>query len=244
MNLKLAVSRWSAWAPGLDTAEQWLAWARDAHVPEGDDQPALAEMAPLMRRRLTRLGRIALQASWACQIDDTGIPTVFASRYGDVGRSLSLLGDLARDGVVSPTGFTQSVHNAIGAMYAIARIDCSNALCVAAGRTSAAAGLIEAAGLLRDGAKQVLVVCYDEALPADYAEFRDEPPCVWAWAWLVTHPSAGAHQISLAVDASSQYSEATPALPASLEVLRHFLDGSGVLVQHMDGRRWEWQRNA
>ena len=195
----------------------------------------------MMRRRMTAVGRMALQASWDCQSDDVGMPTVFASRYGDVGRSLALLEDMARDAPVSPTGFSLSVHNAIAAMYSIARADRGNAICVAAGRATAAAGLVEAAGLLADGAPEVMLVCYDEALPAAYADFRDEPPCAWAWALRVAHPRAADRTLSLRAGAIGE-SEASPAsLPASLEVFRHFLVGNGSLVQHIDGRRWEWQ---
>jgi hypothetical protein len=241
MNLEVTVRDWSAWAPGLTTASQWLAWAHEPGAPEGEAQPALPGMAPLMRRRLSALGRMALQASWDCQGADVGMPAVFASRYGDLGRSLALLDEMARDGSVSPTGFSLSVHNAIAAMYSIARADRGNALCVAAGRATAAAGLVEAAGLLADGAPEVLLVCYDEALPADYAGFRDEAPCAWAWAWRVTLPRAGDRRLSLRAEAIGAQQAPAASLPASLAVMRLFLAGKSALVQHIDGRRWEWQ---
>ena len=243
MNLEVCVRRWSAWAPSLATAPDWLAWAHEPFAPAGDEQPALTAMEPMMRRRMTRLGRVALQAAWDCQQSDDDVPTVFASRYGDVRRSLGLLEELARNATVSPTGFSLSVHNAIAAMYSIARGDRSNAICVAAGRASAAAGLIEAAGLLADGASEVLVVCYDEALPANYAVFRDEPPCIWAWAWRVSRPGAGeGPTLSLRSGPLVAGEAQSCALPASLEVLRLFLAGGEPLVQNIDGRRWEWSR--
>ncbi|HJV95660.1 MAG TPA: beta-ketoacyl synthase chain length factor [Albitalea sp.] len=244
MNLDFTVRRWSAWAPGLASAEHWLAWAHEPRTPQGDEQPALAEMPALLRRRMNRLGRIALQASWDCQQADIGMPTVFASRYGDVGRSLALIEDLAREGAVSPTGFGLSVHNAIGAMYSIARGDHGNAICVAAGRASAAAGMVEAAGLLADGAAEVMLVCYDEALPADYASFRDDAPCSWAWAWRVARPAANDAKLSLHVSAADADDAEPTALPASLDVMRHFLAGDASLVQQIDGRRWEWRRGG
>lgn len=194
-----------------------------------------------MRRRLTRLGRMALQSSWGCQHDELGMPMVFASRYGDVGRSLDLLDELAREGVVSPTGFSLSVHNAIAAMYSIGRSDRNNSICVSAGRSSAAAGLVEAAGLLADGAPEVLLVCYDEALPADYAVFQDDQPCIWAWAWRLSQPTTGSRTLSLGVSASDLSESPVAALPASLDVMRFFLADQASLVQHFDGRRWEWQ---
>jgi hypothetical protein len=244
MNLDVTVARWSAWAPGLDSASRWLAWAQEASAPSGDEPPPLAAMPSMLRRRLSRLGRAALQAAWECQQDDAAVPTVFASRHGDVGRSLALLDDLERDGAVSPAGFGLSVHNAIGAMYAMARANRDNAVCVAAGRATAAAGLIEAASLLADGSPEVMLICYDEALPADYAGFRDEAPCLWAWAWRLTRPVAGQAGLSLSAGPATAQPDAAAALPASLDVLRHFLAGDASLVQQIDGRRWEWQRHG
>jgi len=239
--MDVTVRGWSAWAPGLATPLAWMAWVQRPATPEGTGQPELGAMAPMMRRRMTRIGRMALQAAWECQRDDVGMPLVFASRYGDVGRSLALLDELARDTTVSPTGFSLSVHNAIAAMYSIARRDRSNAVCVAAGGATAAAGVVEAASLLADGAPEVLLVCYDEALPTDYAEFRDEPPCAWAWAWRVARPGPGDRRLSLRAGAIDSHEEMPATLPASLEVMRFFLAGKGPLVQHVDGRRWEWR---
>jgi hypothetical protein len=52
---------------------------------------------------------------------DSDVPLVFASRHGDVARSMDLLGALVSDQPLSPTGFGLSVHNAIAALYSIAR---------------------------------------------------------------------------------------------------------------------------
>jgi hypothetical protein len=244
MHLDFTVRCWSAWAPNLTSNAQWLAWAKQATLPYGDEQPALAVMPAMMRRRMSRLGRVALQTSWDCSTAGLDMPMVFTSRYGDVDRSLALLDDLAADGVVSPNGFSLSVHNAIAAMYSMARVDRSNVICVAGGRASAASGLVEAAGLLADGASEVMVVCYDEALPAAYAAFRDEPPCVWAWAWRVARPEAGEAWMSLSLGPAGADDDAAKPIPTSLDVLRHFLVGEALLVQTVDGRRWAWQRHV
>ncbi|MEY2840859.1 MAG: hypothetical protein RJB60_3158, partial [Pseudomonadota bacterium] len=48
---------------------------------------------------------------------------VFASRYGDATRSLAMLGDLVNQQALSPSSFALSVHNAVAAIYSIARGD-------------------------------------------------------------------------------------------------------------------------
>jgi hypothetical protein len=207
--------------------------------------PALSTMAPLLRRRLSPLGRTVLQAVWDCQRERVGMPMVFASRYGDAERSLALLEDLVCNQEVSPTGFTMSTHNAIGAMYSIARGERSNTVCVAAGRASAAMGLVEAAALLADGAPEVLLVSYDDALPFGYAVFRDEPPCAWAWAWRVALPASGEPVLALRAEAAEGDECASAELPAGLDLLRFMLvhhggGGEAALEQVLEGRRWHF----
>jgi hypothetical protein len=194
----------------------------------------------MLRRRLTRLGRMAVQVSGDCQGDDLGMPLVFASRYGDVVRSLELLRELDAQGDLSPAGFSMSVHNAISGMYSIARSDSAAAVCVAAGQASAAAGLIEAAGLLADGAPEVLLVAYDEPLPAPYEDFADDAACSWAWAWRVALPRTDdADVLRLRMDAE-EGDEAGAAtreeLPFGLDLLRLLLTRAPRLTRRVEGR--------
>jgi hypothetical protein len=198
----------------------------------------------MLRRRLTRLGRMALQVSWDCQGDEPSMPMVFASRYGDVVRSLELLRDLDAQGDLSPTGFSMSVHNAISGMYSIARGDVAPVVCVAAGQASAAAGLTEAACLLADGAAHVLLVAYDEPLPSPYEAFADEAPCSWAWGWRLALPTEG-EGIVLHVrsDADEAADAAEPdGLPFGLGLMRVLLGGTASMTRHAEGRRWSIER--
>ena len=152
----------------------------------------------MQRRRIERLGRMAVQAAWWCsQAETAGVPLVFASRHGDVQRSFELLEQLARGEPMSPTHFGLSVHNAIAALYSIVRGERGNYLALAAGRATAEAALVEAAGLLADGAPEVLVVVYDARPPAAYASFLDEPDPFYAWSWRVRADGEGT-RLSLA----------------------------------------------
>lgn len=122
--IEFSIVDWAAWAPGLSERSQWLGWADAPYPPQGEDTPALAEIPAMQRRRIERLGRMAIQAACWCedgQGADSQVPLVFASRHGDVARSMDLLGALASDQPLSPTGFGLSVHNAIAALYSIAR---------------------------------------------------------------------------------------------------------------------------
>ena len=241
MAMKFSVAAWAAYAPGLDTAADWQAWARAPWRPEGTQVPALEEMPALQRRRVDRLGRMALQVAWRCQPEaEPQVPLVFATRHGDLARTYAMLGELADARPLSPTHFGLSTHNAIAAQYSIARGLTGNYTVVAAGAASAEAAVTEAAGLLADGAPAVLVVVYDGHTPDDYARFRDEPEAEYAWAWRLVPARAGGPVLSLDTGAGSDAPPACDRLPHGLDVLRFFLAGDDAL-RAADGC---WRRHA
>jgi hypothetical protein len=217
-------------------------------LPRGDELPPLAEMAPMMRRRVEGIGRMALQSAYRCQGEATAMPVVLASRYGDTRRALAQLGELCKDQPLSPTGFGLSVHNAIGALYSIARGDIGNYISVAAGRASAAAGVVEAVGLLAEGEhEEALLVCYDAALPQPHADFADEPECAYAWAWRVALPVGDEPRCVLTARCAEEVDSAggiDDGLPCGLQVLRFALGADAQLDQTADGRTWEWRRHG
>lgn len=254
--IEFTVADWAAWAPGLHEREAWLEWAKAPVAPQGDDTPALPEVPAMQRRRIERLGRMAVQAAWWCsQAEAAGVPLVFASRHGDVQRSFELLEQLARGEPMSPTQFGLSVHNAIAALYSIIRGERGNYLALAAGRATAEAALVEAAALLADGAPEVLVVVYDARPPEVYAGFLEEAGPFYAWSWRVRGDGIGM-RLSLewsqdAADSPSATADpvGTPplvddeVLPAGLDALRFLLAGDAAREHRVDGLHWTWRRH-
>ena len=251
MSVSFVIESWSAYAPGLDTPERWSHWAAAPWLPAGEPQVALAAVAPLLRRRFAPLGRLAAQAvldlGGAVSPDDLDDgPTVYASRYGETARCLELLAAQSLGEPVSPTGFGLSVHNATGAMVALARGDRRNSCAVAAGRATAAAGVAEALALIDDGASTASLIVYDAPLPGAYAQFEDEPSAFFAWAWRLRRPRAGERALHL----DWRTSGATPApaapdhLPAGLQALWFGLSDAALLEQHANGRCCRWSRDG
>lgn len=238
---QFSVQAWAGFAPGLESQESWRDWASQPVLPSGEAMPLLAEMPAIQRRRLEKLGRMALQVAWRCHPDDAvELPLVFASRHGDIGRTFEMLAGLARGEPLSPTQFGLSTHNAIAAQYSITRVLTGNYLAVSAGAATAAAALMEAVALMADGAPAVLVVVYDNATPEPYAAYRDEPEAPYAWAWRVGPPRAGEPCLSL--EPGPGVKPAGSALPHGLDVLRFFLAGDDTLVTP-DGA-WQWRRHG
>jgi hypothetical protein len=257
VELRFASHGWSAWAPGLNTPAAWQDWAEQPGLPSGDDVAACAEMAAMQRRRLSRLGRAAVQVAWQCQGDETGLPMVFVSRYGDVQRSLTAIEALEVSGDMSPTVFASSVHNAIGAMYSIARQLPDNLVCLAAERDGVAAAMVEVAGLLADGAGRVLLVCADEPLLPSWSELAEGPYATYAYALRVGDAEPGRPTLRLNLSDSS-CGEVQPgrapgspaataietALPDDLRVLALLLrSAASSLTQTSGRRRWQWTRD-
>jgi hypothetical protein len=213
----------------------------------------LVEMPAMMRRRLGHLGRFACQVAWLCQPQPNPAPMVFASRYGDSERSLGLLGELVQGEPLSPTAFGLSVHNAVSALYGIARGHTGNTIAVCAGRATVGAALTEVAALLADGAPEVLVVYYEAPLPQPYTVFRDEDLAEYAWCWRVGPVQPGNPQVRVCVgmERGEQADMDTATWSSGLSILRHVLqqmtkpEEAAPLVRHdRAGVQWEWSAHA
>ncbi len=142
--------------------------------------PALEKIAAMQRRRLSTIAKLALSS--AIQSLDAaaekGIQVdyiVWASQYGDEAKTLKILQDVLQAETPSPTLFSTSVHNAVAGLYSILCQDATPSTSLCATWSEA---LIEAYAYLKTNAKtnpckRVLVVYYDEALPALYHEYKN-----------------------------------------------------------------------
>lgn len=242
MSFRFIVQQWAAWAPGHSSREAWLEWFARPVPVQGDDVPALAQMPAMMRRRIERLGRAALQTAYEAMEDASQpCPSVFASRYGDMRRSIELMRQLAEEGVVSPTAFSVSVHNAFAALFSIARGDRSNYSAVAAGPETAEAALVEAIGLLAEGAPEVLVVVYDEPLPPPLEHFSAPGEFIHAWAVRISPAKESGIAFSLTQATDEPVAQAS-TLPSDLALLAFLIGDQHHYHRDVDGRRWHWER--
>lgn len=236
------VCRWAAWAPGLETPEAWAAWlaAPVWPLPAADAVAPLAEVPAMTRRRIDPMGRAALQVAWWVQGGEPTGPVVFASRWGEIARSVALLRQLSQSEPLSPTAFSLSVHNASSAVYSIARGDTANYSAVSAGAASAAAGVCEALGLLAEGAPQVLVVSVETELPEPYQAFDAHPGPIRAWAVLLEPAEKG---LRLQATVPGGEAEAT-VLPPDLATLRFLTGQTAQWRQTSPHGGWLWSRHG
>ena len=252
MRAAFAVQAWAAIAPGLQSQEEWLRWAEAPVCPVGDAAVELPHVPAMSRSRLGHLAKLAISVADRVLVPGRGddIPVVWASRYGDAEKALALLRSRALDESMSPTAFGLSVHNAVGAQHSILRGMRANAVCVASSHCVPEAGAVEAAGLLSDmeqGPSEVLLVCYDDRLPHDYAVFHDEPTTQYAWAALLVPLQAGEEGFVLEAQGAVQQGNdpvaETSALPHGLDVLHFLLQARrhSLVNRHASGQ-WIWER--
>ena len=238
-----SIAAHAAWAPGLTNAEQWAAWARAPHTIVPGADPALRQMPAMLRRRAGLPGKFALEVAYACLDGKFDVPTVFCSRHGEVGRAIELLTDLAEGTPLSPTGFGLAVHNASAGLFSIARADRANHIALAAGASTVESAVIEACSLLAEGAPQVLLVAYDQALPPLLSQFQDCQEQPYGFAWLIE--PAGQAPLSLSWSMADEAAPTAPeAMPPGLDVLRFHLSGAASLERQAGRRRWRWSRHV
>ena len=220
----LTVTQWHAWASGLETPEAWLAWFKNPQPISEDSKAGATQVPALMRRRLSSLGRAAIEAVMAIYDEsdrENQTPIVFASRWGDIGLSVKLLKELCQEKSVSPMGFSTSVHNGIGGLFSISQKHRANVVAIAGAETTPSAAMFEGMGLLHEGARSVIVVVYEERSPEEFARFH---PTNFTYAWAVRLQQAKTDESSFTVNSYTTEGHRHTDTTESLNALRFLVE--------------------
>jgi len=141
--------------------------------------PGVEALDPMVRRRLSRLSRLALQAAYDCAGSENPLRMVFASRHGELARTTGILADIGAAEPVSPTAFSLSVLNAVTGVFGIARRDRSAATAIAAGHETLGYALLEAYSQYETSpASPVLLVYAHEPADGVYGDVDDDAQSV------------------------------------------------------------------
>lgn len=153
------------WATAQTLLRDPSQWQRQATVI-----PAPSRLPAAERRRAGNVIKasiaVADEALTACGLSATELPTVFTSSTGDPLNCHLLCEALATtERMVSPTRFTNSVHNAAAGYWHIAAQSRQPSTSLAAFDASFAAGLLEAAVQVHSTNAPVLLVACDVPYP-------------------------------------------------------------------------------
>lgn len=176
--MELFLTSWAVWMPPSAMTPQ--------DTPDAS-LPALTAVPAMTRRRLSKLTKLAFDVALSNVEPGQQISTIFASRHGDLHKTLGLLQQLAEQDDISPSQFALSVHNAISGQFSIFSQNHADSNAIAAGADSLHYALLEAAARFRSEPQlqQLLVVYADEPVPAPYQIFCKDPSVPIALALLL-----------------------------------------------------------
>jgi hypothetical protein len=158
---------------------------------------------------------------------------VFASRHGELSRTVALLHDLANDTPPSPASFSLSVHNTTSGIFSITRADASVSTAIAAGEETFLWALQDAVlRLAANSSLPVLLVYADEALPIEYQAFAGRTEPAYAMALLLT-PGSNT-RLAWIENTPAEPSEQDSNLPLPLAFLAWWLRGADSLIWRGD----------
>lgn len=241
---EFSIHDWLAWSPSLQTTEEWLEWSqseslRTDHRPDGAE-PDLEGVDSRQRRRLSRLTEMLLYvADGVCAragITPSELPSVFASRHGEVETTVDLLEAIGRDGLISPMGFSNSVHNTASGYFGINADNHHGSHSVASGIDTFPQGLLDALALRRSaGTDSVLYVFGDILLPEPLDPWESDPPEEFAIG-MVLGDASGENALAIDMDKSST---ADNTARPGLSFMNQALKGNTSFT--ITTRRYDWQ---
>ena len=214
--------------PGLASwpAAQAVLRGEQPYIASAAVLPPPARLPPAERRRAGAAIRLALavadEAVAQAGVDPQQLATVFSSSSGEGTHCHALCETIVTPApMVSPTRFTNSVHNAAAGCWHIAVASRAPSTSLCAFDASFTAGLLEAATLVLHSQAPVLLVCSDSPYPEPLHAKRPVPDHFGMALVLAADPSAAslaALEISLA--APTDESAPTPCDHRPLEALR------------------------
>jgi hypothetical protein len=237
---ELDIERWAFWSPESTHPAIWgRHWTSPTPEPSAAEVPDAA-IPSVHRRRMSSLTRLAVQIAIEAAGDCRPDFLIFCSQHGDLTRLREMLNDISSRAELSPTTFSQSVHNAGAGLFTIISGSAAPVSALAAGRSTFAAGWLEAEGFLvaRPEAR-VLLVTYDEPLPPEYASYSSQAPCAYG-VGLLLRRARGQAGVALR-SAPVKQSDSLPLAPLFLAWL---LSGDASLYASADGQGWIWTREA
>lgn len=247
MNPSLYIDGIGLLGPGLPSWAEAQAVLRGdaAHVFAATTLAPPARLPPAERRRSGAVMRLAMGVADAAVaqagVDPSTLATVFTSSGGEGANCHSLCEALAEPNpLISPTRFTNSVHNAAAGYWhiAVGSQAASTSLCAHDG--SFCAGLLEAAAAVHSDGQAVLLVAYDLPYPEPLHSSR--PIAENFGVALLLSPQASDKSLArlLVQPVAAEAGTATRCDDASLDALRTTIPAAAVLPL----LQWRAQRRS
>lgn len=203
-----------------------------------DFTPKLAFLPALKRRRLSHSARLFFEAAWDLVTENPDIPVVYASANSEMERNFALWHSLLREGDVSPTSFSLSVHNALVGQWSELRQVKSETTSLMANGGNLEIALLEAYLQLNEGVEQVLVIIAETPLSSMYnaVPVHRSP---WGYALALVVEKGEQFTLTLNENGQGKYTS-----DSALEWVRQqYLQAVDFNVKNANGSTWQWHRN-
>jgi hypothetical protein len=234
MQSGLEILRWSFWSPETREPSQWPPVPASPEIKSA--VPDRAIPAP-HRRRMSTLSKMAIQTALEATVEAHPDFLVFCSQHGELMRTRDLLAAIVARGELSPTSFSQSVHNASAGLYSIIAASQAPATSLAAGPGTFAYGWIEAQAFLAvSPGKSALLVSYDEPLPQEYRVYSTQQQRSYALALLLGAAPGGGFLLAPGAAAAEEPAPLAPLFMAWA------LSAAPTFERTAGGQGWAWRR--
>ena len=215
--------------------DRWACWtAQDS--PDG--VPALDFLPSRTRKRMSSLSRIVMHVGHSLlegtQVNDV----VFASRFGEITRQLTVTEGLIEEDEVTPTNFSYSVFNTPVAVLSLTEGLEGITRAVYAGERSLAQGLMQSILILASGAaERLLFIMADEKVPDFYREIAGGSDSAAGAVGFVLSKDGGGNGWwgTISLHDGDREASSSPMTPADIGSRLGAGDGSDEMVIPGDG---------
>jgi hypothetical protein len=213
----LALCRWAAWAPGLETGQAQEAWGRgEKKIRTGPETPPLDFLPPLFRRRLSQLSKMVLYVGHTLMQTEKQLPCIFASHYGEINKQYMISKGLIDTQEIHPATFSLSVFNTPVFLLSIAEGNKDTGSALYAGADGLSVAFLEMLGFLESRNDcECMVLFADEHLPPTYQALFSSIPEPYALG-MVFSKNAAAGSIPCTIDIDKTDDALSPTHPLSL----------------------------
>lgn len=189
---------------------------------------------------MSTLSKMAIQAGLEA-LDSTAPDfSVFCSQHGELHRTVELLESVAKGLELSPTAFSQSVHNSSAGLFSIITRSNAPTTSLASGESTFAYGWLEAEAYLANHREaSVLLVGFEEPLPVEYQPFSRRAQCAYAVGVMLR--AATGRGIELERTSEEEYEERLPIAPL---FMAWWLSDELSWRVTAGGESWTWSRSA
>lgn len=242
MRMKFRIDNWSAWTETRSSPEQWVAWSRGQDAGEIPTEPDTGMVPAMQRRRMSRFSKIMVSTAIQCIGEIRESPLcVFATRHGELTRTLKIIGDIVSGRDVSPTDFSMSVHNTALGLYSMFSKNKLPSTLVVAGQDTFCSAMLEASIFLdRFPGNKVLLVYADEPVPEPLVSFDELPKEAISLALLLSASSDPRDGICLKLTPND--TEQADNICLAQYFLQFFLSRKPGLICRTQRNIWEWSR--